>query len=258
MSFGGVGLLAGRDSAAEQKGDGRLVFGLEGGEAFGLRCLAGFDFDGDRAPFMFAKEFHFGPALPPTRRVPTKGVEFLRDEIFRMVAFVGTVVLPQYVAHGQAADGSQQAGVEEEEFEKIFLRVRGKGEKAAIDDRVPEHEARSLQPIDRPDDPLVAPQSGYGADPLWSRLSWAGMFCQRRSRCMAFCLPQCLAMSARWLVASRSWIFRTSVQALQISARKDWNAATASGMPPTARYIVNSLQSKPCTASPGGFLAVRP
>ena len=162
MSFGGVGLLARRDSAAEQKGEGRLVFGLEGGEAFGLRCLAGFDFDGDRAPFMFAKEFHFGPALPPTRRVPTKGVEFLRDEIFRMVAFVGTVVLPQYVAHGQAADGSQQAGVEEEEFEKIFLRVRGKGEKAAIDDRVPEHETRSLQPIDRPDDPLVAPQSGYG------------------------------------------------------------------------------------------------
>jgi autotransporter-associated beta strand protein len=78
------------------------------------------------------------------QKLKSEGVEFLRNEIFSVVAFVGTIVLTQYICHGQSAQGSQQAGIENEQFEKILLRMCSEGEVATVDDRMPENQPGSL------------------------------------------------------------------------------------------------------------------
>ena len=161
MAFGSTGLSA-WDFAAEEEGERRLILGPKGGEAFGLGDLAGFHLHLNRAALAFAKKLHFSLSLPSTRGLPTKGVEFLRDEIFRVVAFIGTIVLTQNVGHGQSAQGSQQAGIKDEQFEKILLPVCIKGEVATVDDRMPENEPGSQQPVNHAGHSVVATQTGGG------------------------------------------------------------------------------------------------
>lgn len=78
----------------------------------------------EMAWLFFAKKLHLILFLPLIRGLPTEGVEFQRDEIFSVVAYIGTIVLPQDVRHGQSAPGSQRAGIEDEEFEKNSPSVR--------------------------------------------------------------------------------------------------------------------------------------
>lgn len=112
MAFGGTGLSA-WDFAAEKEGERRLILGLKGGEAFGLGDLARFDLRRNGPALVFAMKLHFSLSFPPTSSLPTEGVEFLRNEIFSVVALAGSIVLSRDVCYGQAVQGSQHADIED-------------------------------------------------------------------------------------------------------------------------------------------------